>query len=570
MFKKALLLALLSSLTLSATSMKERMFSEIDFMKGVFEVKYAPLKWKRDFANYDLDVESEQACSALDALVEPSAKDYHRILKRFFNATKDYHVGVHFYATEEASLPFLIRGSEGRYFFVFIDRDVLPYSKFPFSIGDEILEFGGRAVGEVIEELRIQELGLNTEETDQAIAELMLTNRRASNGDVVPQGIVEILGTRRGDYKPMSTTLTWYYVPERVGGCPKFKPIVRVEPNFSQWRLNPKETVKREKFFEKMMVYSGWNASHVGCSMSENRHSLGARSSYIPSLGKKMWCSKKDAVFDAYTFRTENGRTLGYIRIPHYMGDEDQVKEFCEVMKLFQERTEGLVIDQINNPGGSIFYLYALLANFATEGPMATPKHRLQLTQEEVYMAVSILDAMEGVTEIKQAKEVIGETLGGYPITMETVHLMRQFCNFILGEWASGKLYTDPTHLFGVDHIKRHPQGSYTKPVLLLTNSLDFSAGDFFPAVMQDNGRAKILGTRTAGAGGYVTGTNFPTQTGVMGFSLTGSIAERVNKDPIENLGVRPDIEYSLSAFDLQNNYAEYVDNIVASIEAML
>ena len=90
-----------------------------------------------------------------------------------------------------------MKGAEGRFFFAHIDRDLLPFSKFPFGVGDEILAFDGRPVGEVIDELRRVELGSNTEETDQALAELMLTNRSAANGETVPSGLVEIVGIRK-------------------------------------------------------------------------------------------------------------------------------------------------------------------------------------------------------------------------------------------------------------------------------------------------------------------------------------------------------------------------------------
>lgn len=564
---KIIIISLFFYSSLVALPLKERMLAELDFVKGIFEIKYAPLKWKEQHVGFNLDEEMRSATQTIQHLQEPSLREYHRVLKRFFNQARDYHVGVRFYATEEASLPFLVKGAEGRYFVAHIDREILPYSKFPFAVGDEILEFDQKPIDEVIAWIKEEELGGNTEETDQALAELMLTNWRAEEGDLVPRGKVEITGRKKGETRERRVTLEWHYVPEKIEG---FKPQLNVKPNFSKWRLNPKETIKTEKFFERLMIYSHWNSSHVGCFFSENKHSIGAKRSFIPPLGKKIWTAKKDGTFDAYTFRSPGGHLLGYIRIPHYMGDEEEVKEFCEIVKIFQEHTEALVIDQINNPGGSIFYAYALLAALVHEQPLITPKHHMMLTQEEVYMAISILDALEGVKDVKEAKEVIGETFEGYPVSMETVALLRDFCNFVLNEWSCGKLFTDPIHLFGVDEIKKHPDASYTKPILLLTNSLDFSCGDFFPAILQDSKRAKILGQRTAGAGGYVLGTQYPNQTAVLGFHLTGSMAERIGKRPIENLGIIPDIEYALTAYDLQNNYAKYVEKILAGVESLL
>ncbi len=592
MFKQSLLFALLASLTLTAASPKQQMLDELHFIKGVFEIKYAPLKWKEKYAGFNLDQKIGEATSRVKALQNPGLQEYHYILKDFFNATKDYHVGVNFYATEEASLPFLVKGAEGRFFFVDIDRSALPLSSFPFSVGDEILLFDGHPVGEAIAMLRERELGANSEKTDQALAEMMLTIRRAANGDLVPSGRMQIVGVRQESDELITADVEWCYFPERVQGL---EPVWRHQPNFAAWRLNPRETVKNEKFFDKLMVYSGWYGSHVGCSLSENKHSLGARSSFIPSLGKRIWSAKKDAIFDAYIFHVNDdaystgyvhdeeeclwgmedfsgagGHNIGYIRIPHYMCDEEEVTEFCKVMKRFERNTDAVVIDQINNPGGSLFYLYALVAALTGQEEIATPKHRLTLTQGEVYMAISILDALEGVEELEEAKEVIGETLAGYPITLETVQLMRQFCDFILEQWSSGKVFTDPTHLFGVDKIRRHPAGAYTKPLLLLINALDFSGGDFLPAILQDAGRATILGTRTAGAGGFVNGTQYPNKTGVCSFNVTGSIAERVDHRPIENLGVQPDVEYELSVFDVQHNYAEYADKIVETLLSIL
>ncbi|MFZ3231509.1 MAG: hypothetical protein WA160_14980 [Pseudobdellovibrio sp.] len=70
-----------------------------------------------------------------------------------------------------------------------------------------------------------------------------------------------------------------------------------------------------------------------------------------------------------------------------------------------------------------------------------------------------------------------------------------------------------------------------------------------------------------AGAGGYVNDIAIQNNVGISSFRYTESIAERVNKNPIENLGVTPDIEYEMTESDFTNNFARYVQ-LIQSTEA--
>ena len=135
---------------------------------------------------------------------------------------------------------------------------------------------------------------------------------------------------------------------------------------------------------------------------------------------------------------------------------------------------------------------------------------------------------------------------------------MIDFSRFVINQWNSGKRLTDLTDLQGVGHIDPSAVVQYKKPIMVLVNELDFSGGDFFPAILQDNKRAVIFGTRTSGAGGVVKSISYPNQLGISGFSLTGSIAFRANGNPIENLGVTPDVKYARTAADIQNGFKGY------------
>jgi hypothetical protein len=555
---------------LALSKNQQRMLSDLEFIKNAFAVKYAPALWKKEYCGWDLPQAYEKARQAILAKPNMTQKEYHILLKRFFLDVRDYHVAVTFFSTEQANLPFLVKKAEERYIVIYIDQARMPWSLFNnLEEGDEVVLFNGEPIDQVVKKLLTQEMGNNSAQTDQSIAELMLTHRSGTRGDVVPQGSVDIEVIKASSARKERYRLEWDYQGEKIRDFAKIDVLTAVAlPYKSKKRPKPPKT---GGFFNKMMVYPYWEGFFAH---DEIPHGLGSRKSCVPVLGDKTWEVDESCCFDAYIFKVPQGYAkagskIGYIRIPTYMCDKDEAEEFKELIQLMQMRTEALVIDQINNPGGSLFYLYAL-ASMLTDKPLTAPKHHIALTQQEVHMAFSMLDQIESVVDDVSAKEFIGEDVGGYEIDFTFSVALKQFCDLLIDEWNAGNFYTKPTHLFGIDLVQPHREVRYTKPILVLINSLDFSGGDFFPAILQDNKRATLFGSRTAGAGGYVLQNSFPNFSAIAGFSVTASLAERSNREPLENLGVKPDICYEFSVRDLREGFCEYAHNILTALDGVI
>jgi C-terminal processing protease CtpA/Prc len=90
----------------------------------------------------------------------------------------------------------------------------------------------------------------------------------------------------------------------------------------------------------------------------------------------------------------------------------------------------------------------------------------------------------------------------------------------------------------------------YTKPFIVLVDEFSISAADIFPAMIQDNARAPLVGMRTNGGGGSTS--SWPP--GVYSECLASNTNTLVwRKNPIvtpeyptanyvENIGARPDV----------------------------
>jgi hypothetical protein len=548
------------------TALQQQMIDTVGQVGQYFNVLYAPKYWKKEFAGWDLPAEIKKAQDSIRDNPAITVPQFQNILARFFRSTRDYHVGFRFLATEMSSVPLSIRSAQGKFFIASIDRKKLSADSFPFKVGDEVVSWGGKSVAEEVASIRQQYAFTNTEPTDQALAEMMLTNRSRSRALEVPKGPITIELKTDGSERPVSYQLAWDYTPEKLS-YQAYNPGRKGDLMEDGAVINSEKKGLRQSLLKRPMV-SPW-AQELKSPWAGNPHEIGGRVTFTPALGTKLWQSDETNFYDAYLFMTPERQLIGYLRIPSYAG-ESEALAFEEIIAHFQKTTDALVIDEVNNPGGSVFHLYALVS-MLTDTALKTPLHQMSITPADISDAYQNLEELKGVETDSEAQKVMGgSTAGGYPVDMKMITFIKGYYQFLIDQWNAGKTLTDPFYIWGVDRINPHPRVNYTKPILLLTNELDFSGGDFFPAILQDNKRVKILGTRTAGAGGYVLRQEFPNLLGLSYFSVTGSLARRVDDRPIENLGVEPDIAYILTAEDWQGGFKPWRLKILDTITAMI
>lgn len=535
---------------------KVSMKSDLDFIRNSFEVYYAPKEWKYKYTQWDLNEEIKKAKDKVDSEKNITTKKYQQIVKEFFQSTKDYHVGVYFHSTESASLPLVIQGTEGRYFIVKLDTNYLPLEAWALNPGDEVISIDNRPVKEVVKELMSKETAHSNEATDEALAAYYLTHRIASKGHTVPNGYVTLQVKPKGSSTTGKYKLKWNYNPERI--------LNSFEGELAAL-MKEDSLVAKIKRLDRKMIMADFAQPRQEAE-EDDMGLLAQRKSFIPLLGSKiLFTSQNSSHFHAYIYETAKGNKIGYIRIPTYDCGDEEFEQFATLIAYLEKTTDGLVIDQVNNPGGSVTYFLKLLSVLSNT-PMKTPTQRVMITQEEVNTALELVDLLSLIVNNPSYLEGLN-----FPFSLAQTKLLLNYYNFIVAEWSQGRSFTKKFPLMGFDTIPPDAvKTKYTRPILVLVNSLDFSSADFFPAILQDNKRAKIMGSRTAGAGGSVDTVKFPNRFGINYFSYTTSIAERLNSKPIENLGITPDIEYNLNVEDYQNNYKGYVQAINNAIEGLI
>lgn len=292
----------------------------------------------------------------------------------------------------------------------------------------------------------------------------------------------------------------------------------------------------------------------------ENPYAIGAKKSFVPVLGEIVWelpqALAAQVPFSAYVCRVDKGQQVGYVRVPHYTYNERDVNVFADLIARFESTTTALVLDQVNNPGGSMFHMYAMLSTL-TNRALVLPTHQLVIDDDAAAMAaetVALAEADEAVpSDDRPSPELVA------------------YSRFVLSEREAGRgtghRRTNPVHLCGVAEILP-AERRYTKKVVVLINELDFSAAEFLAAILQDNKRAILFGERTAGAGGCVKRITLPNSLGMCDLTVSWTRALRTNGQPIQNIGVHPDVRYSILVEDICSGYTSYRRTLLATIAA--
>ena len=551
---------------------------QLDTIKNIFEVTYAPKKWKKTQFGWNMHEELKQIRRKMQQ--GQSLRDYQKLLTELFFSAKDYHAGIHFSSTAVSLLPLRIQKIKDAYYVAYaldIPEDIAQYYGMTgfIKVGDQILEVDGRPIDEVIQEIKETILFDSKSATDQRLAEIYLMFRQGASGQDTPQGVVT-LKAKNQNGQIQDFIYPWIHRPEEVMIPMGLDQGIGLETQNATLKKFPVLDKKMIIPFYQKMVQSQaqlkktWSSFKAQGNDQEGEEEepdqlllIGSPKPFLPPLGQVIW-KPEHSFFSAYLSVLPSGKKVGYFRIASYMGDEEAIEELEKIITFFQQESDVLIVDQLNNPGGILLYKYAI-ASLLTDRPLETSKGAMAITQQEV---MGCLDLRDYIDYLLESGEPIAENIIGYVFDKDHFLKMREYCECIIQHWNSGKFLTAPIAFLGIDTVKPHPCG-YTKPIVILTNELDFSCADFFPALMQDNQRALIFGTKTAGAGGHIVETFYPNLFGISRFITTGSIGYRQNGKPIENLGVTPDVIYEMSERDLTHHYQDYLQALQKVVEKL-
>jgi C-terminal processing protease CtpA/Prc len=229
------------------------------------------------------------------------------------------------------------------------------------------------------------------------------------------------------------------------------------------------------------------------------------------------------------------GVRIGFLRIPSMSPPSTSaaLTRLNTEIAFFNDNTDGLVVDVMRNPGGLINFSEAV-AQRLIPTPFRTVGFELRAT-------AGWLESFDNA--------VVGAELGGAP--PEVVQNLNDIFDEIQRAFGESRGRTAPVSLNPTGSLTLPPSPVvYQKPLMVLVDGMSASSADMFPAIIQDNHRGPLFGTRTMGAGGNVVSMNATSYTEGTAF-LTLSLMNRgvtviTNDFPptpyIENVGVRPDL----------------------------
>lgn len=605
---------------------KAKMLQDLEIIKATFETRYAPYEWKKSHFGWSLEEEINIAKIKILSLESLSVKDYQKILHTFFISTCDYHVHDEYYSTELSVLPFCVKSANGKYYVTKIQKDLLQLMKSKGQykasvlpeIGDEIVLFDSTPIQKVIEKIKFHELGNPTSSTSQQMAEEILTTRLGKRAHQIPQGTIKIQFKR--DNKPFNARMEWLYIPEKISNRKYLNSpaqLANLAYNFNenenfQARLDdldanelisalkdsPQEILEKPKLMINFLAHDLQKDRSAALKklLAEGQHAntkpeakdfvdFDAKTLKTEKaierdailFGEKVWDESPKSTFKVHIYKLPGtDKLIGYIRMSTYMPSSENkvvnqmVVRLAKSIRYLQEHTDALVIDQIDNSGGIDLYAMAFLG-MLTDRPLKIPLNHVTITQKDIAKAFTVIEAYQSVIDAPAPQAgPASSLLYGYPFNSHFVKCEIEYQNFIINQWDAGKTMTDAFPMHGIEKLPPHPLANYTKPLLVLVNSNDFSCGDFVPAILQDNNRALIFGERTAGAGGFVETHSYPNSFGLAEFSYTFSIAQRTNGAVIENLGVTPDVPYTITKADLLTGYQSYIHAVNKTLKKML
>jgi hypothetical protein len=536
-FSKAAALALMAT---GAFGQLTRDQKKSDFMDvaGVYAKNYGPYEWKRDSLGVDLlniGPWLEKVSATNNDL------DFYEVMVSYVASLNDAHDFYQLPSNFTAQLNFGVDIYDGKLLVDAINRSRLPAAEFPFLVGYELVSIDGQDAEKMLDGLLQYEIAANPRSTRRLAAQLLTIHPQSVMPHAADVPEVSTVVFRRPD-----GSLETYRIPWTKSGLPLTTVGRYITPSpMIKNRLRTAAELEADAPPEdappayRRPLLALWN-----CQLPDRAvNGFGSQfpifvnalpASFMLRLGRAA-----SEVFYSGTF-TAGPYTIGFIRIPSYSpaNPTTALAAFQKEIAFFEANTDGLIIDEMRNPGGSVSYLNQILSQL-----MPTTWRSIAF---EVRATSSWVASISSSYESAKAE-------GAPQAILDQLQFIK---DAIVSANSAYRGLTVPIPLDDVV-IDRGPaiddKGNaiaYDKPIMVLVDEMSASGGDAFAATIQDNARGPLLGWRTMGAGGNVVGWEGGSYSlGLI--RVTQSLMNR--KNPIvtsdyptapyvENIGVRPEI----------------------------
>lgn len=514
----------------SAALTEQQRIDDATALVNLLVHRYGPLPWKRAYLGIDFDAKANELME--QASVAANDTEFYEQMLRFLGGFRDAHLAGSIPSSKISRLGFSVDDFRGTLLITSIDREVLSEKVFPFDIGDRLVRFDGRDVDEVLKEFMHYAV-YGYYPADRRRAAEFLTFRPQRSIPRIPTGMAQLVFFSQREGRDKQVMLPW------------------ISRGFALANFQERTTLAKMNSPEEIIH-------------DEKNHfvSIPVRDVQFPLWSTFVERTKAPFVSGVVIL---DGFRVGYLRLhtwtPSAVGlsSARDIHPFLdEEIAFLESSTDALIIDQTNNPGGEVCFVERV-ASYFIQQPALSPEFALKATRPLLLQVENDFVNAQEPEEKKQALFLVKK---------------------VRRALADGRDLTDPIPFCSLDSTIRPrvtPDGNqitYTKPVLILINELCCSGGDLFPALMQDNAEAVLFGRRTAGCGGHVE------TVASLGYSdlkvrVTASLMVRpkeirlsdgMTTRYIENVGVRPDIPYVITARDFRDGYEAYRNAIKMAV----
>jgi len=535
----------------------DQKISDFQNVVGVYNKNYGPYEWKRDALGFDLlDI-----APWLDKIrATKNDLDFYEVMVSYVASLNDAHDFYGVPSNFVARLNFGVDLYDGKLLVDTINRTRLPVSEFPFLIGYQLESIDGMDAQVILDGLLQYEIAANPRSTRRLAAQLLTVRPQSLMPHAADVPDVSTVVFRRPD-----NSLEIYRIPWTKSGLPLINVGKYITPTAGKDRQADAGDAGSDIIPEYMApLMSLWNCQLPDRAVNGFGAQLPIFAGSMPA-GFTLRLGRAPAdIFYSGNFEAA-GYKIGFIRIPSFApaNTTAALTAFRREIDFFEQNTDGLIVDIMRNPGGSVSYLNQIVS-LLIPTTWRSIAFEVRATSSWV-VAIS--------STIEQAKAQ------GAPQAI--IDLLQAIKDEIVAANRARRGRTRPIPLddFTIDRSPaRDEKGNviaYDKPLMVLVDDLSASGGDAFAATIQDNLRGPLLGWRTMGAGGNVVAWEAGSYSlGII--RVTQSLMNRKNAIStvgyatapyVENIGVHPEIlvDY-MTRENLMQDGKSFVDTFVGAM----